>query len=59
MTLQARVRGAWRVRLVAALLRIHVYIPGSFDWAARGLRLQYRVDGKGRWRDSGGRFHIS
>lgn len=53
-----RLRGAWRVRLVAALLRFRVYIPGSFDWASRGLRVQYRI-GNGRWRESEDRFLIS
>lgn len=58
VTLTARVRGMWRLRLVAALLRLRVYIPGSFDWAARGIRVQYRIDG-GRWRESDARFRLT
>lgn len=58
VNLAVRTRGLWRLRLVAALLRVSVYIPGSFDWAARGLRVEYRVEG-GRWRDAGATFHLS
>ena len=53
-----RLRGTWRVRLVGALLRFRIYIPGSFDWAARGLRVQYRIE-NGPWRESDARFHLS
>lgn len=56
--MSVRVRGAWRIRLVAALLRVRVYIPGSFDWASRGLRAEYRID-NGKWRDVEGTFHLS
>lgn len=33
----------WRLRLVGVLLRVRVYIPGAFLWAARGIRVDMRV----------------
>lgn len=56
--MSVRMRGAWRIRIVAALLSVRVYIPGSFDWAARGLHAEYRIE-NGEWRDVEGTFHIS
>ena len=46
--LEARTRGAWRLRLVSWLLVHRVYVAGMTAWALSGVRLETRTDG-GPW----------
>jgi hypothetical protein len=46
VTVAARPRGVWRLRLVDALLRRRICLPGSLRWAIAGVSVELEVAGR-------------